>query len=253
MEYRIKKLATLAGVSPRTLRYYDQINLLKPARINSSGYRIYGTREVDQLQQILFYRELGLDLDAIARIVLSPDFEDRQALQEHRSQLLVKKLRIEQLLANVEKTLEEKEGGDKMSDQDKFEGFKEAHIAENEKKYGTEIRERYGDEVITASNQKLKKMTKEAYNRGEELALQVNKAIKEAFQKGDPSSKDAMKACELHKQWLMLYWPEYSKEAHRELGEMYVKDERFRAYYDKIAPGSGAFLRDALRIYTGLV
>ena len=59
MEYTVQKLGQLAGISARTLRYYDEIGLLKPTRINSSGYRIYGATEVDRLQQILFYRELG--------------------------------------------------------------------------------------------------------------------------------------------------------------------------------------------------
>jgi len=63
MEYTVQKLAELSGVTARTLRYYDEIGILKPARINSSGYRVYGSREVDRLQQILFYRELGMILE----------------------------------------------------------------------------------------------------------------------------------------------------------------------------------------------
>lgn len=72
MEYTIQKLSQLAGISTRTLRYYDEIGLLKPDRINSSGYRIYGATEVDRLQQILFYRELGVKLDSIKEIITSP-------------------------------------------------------------------------------------------------------------------------------------------------------------------------------------
>ena len=68
MEYTIKKLSELAGVSTRTLRYYDEIGILKPARINSSGYRIYGEKEIDILQQILFYRELDFNLDSIRKL-----------------------------------------------------------------------------------------------------------------------------------------------------------------------------------------
>ena len=68
MEYTVQKLGKMAGVSTRTLRYYDEIGILKPARINSSGYRIYGQAEVDRLQQILFYRELGVSLENIKDI-----------------------------------------------------------------------------------------------------------------------------------------------------------------------------------------
>jgi DNA-binding transcriptional MerR regulator len=80
MEYTIQKLAKLAGVSKRTLRYYDEIDLLKPARINSSGYRIYSQKEVDRLQQILFYRELGVDLHSIKEIMTDPTFDRAKAL-----------------------------------------------------------------------------------------------------------------------------------------------------------------------------
>ena len=90
-EYTVQKLGQLAGISTRTLRYYDEIEILKPARINSSGYRIYGQIEVDMLQQILFYRELGVSLDFIKIIVTSPSFDGSSALREHREKLLQKR------------------------------------------------------------------------------------------------------------------------------------------------------------------
>lgn len=82
MEYTVQNLGKLAGVSTRTLRYYDEIELLKPARINSSGYRIYGQAEVDRLQQILFYRELGVNLDRIKEIITASTFNGVNALRE---------------------------------------------------------------------------------------------------------------------------------------------------------------------------
>ena len=101
MEYTVQKLARLAGISTRTLRYYDEIGLLKPARINSSGYRIYGQKEVDKLQQILFYRELELSLDAIKEIITSPSFDEVRALKEHREKLLMKRKQLDLLIKNV--------------------------------------------------------------------------------------------------------------------------------------------------------
>lgn len=91
MEYTVKKLANLAGVSTRTLRYYDEIGILKPARISSCGYRIYGQKEVNRLQQILFYREMDVSLEDIKRILDSPSFDEVVALKEHRKKLLEKK------------------------------------------------------------------------------------------------------------------------------------------------------------------
>src|SRR5690606_34807636 len=110
MEYTVKKLAQLSGVSTRTLRYYDEIGLLKPARINSSGYRIYGQIEVDKLQQILLYRELRLSLDRIKKIVNDPSFDKVRALKEHREQLLDKRKQLDLLIASVEKTIAFTEG-----------------------------------------------------------------------------------------------------------------------------------------------
>ena len=91
MEYTVQKLGLMAGISTRTLRYYDEIGILKPARINSSGYRIYGQAEVDKLQQILFYRELGVSLENIKDIVNDPSFDCLKALGEHREKLIEKK------------------------------------------------------------------------------------------------------------------------------------------------------------------
>lgn len=98
MEYSIKKLSEIAGVSTRTLRYYDEIGLLKPARVSSSGYRIYGKKQVDILQQILFYKELGMSLDEIKEIIQNPNFDRINALKEHKIKLLEKRKQIDMLL-----------------------------------------------------------------------------------------------------------------------------------------------------------
>ncbi|WP_045522394.1 MerR family transcriptional regulator [Neobacillus niacini] len=251
MEYTIQKLANLAGVSTRTLRYYDEIGILKPARINSSGYRIYGQTEVNRLQQILFYRELGVGLDSIKDIVTAPTFDGAKALREHREKLLEKREQLDLLIANVDKTIAVTEGRISMSNKEKFEGFKKKMIEDNEKKYGKEIREKYGKDTVEASNAKVMNMTQEQYEEVTVLAEQIHTTLAEAFKTGDPAGELAQKAADLHKQWLSYYWNQYSKEAHAGLGQMYVDDERFTAYYDKEQPGTAEFLRDAIHIYTG--
>jgi DNA-binding transcriptional MerR regulator len=251
MEYTIQKLASLASVSTRTLRYYDEIGILKPARINSSGYRIYGQEEVNRLQQILFYRELGVGLDSIKEIVTAPTFDGAKALREHREKLLEKKEQLDLLIANVDKTIALTEGRITMSNKEKFEGFKKKLIEDNEKKYGKEIREKYGKDTVEASNAKVMNMTQEQYEEVTALAEQIHTTLAEAFKTGDPAGELAQKAAHLHKQWLTYYWKEYSKEAHAGLAQMYVDDERFTAYYDKEQPGTAVFLRDAIHIYTG--
>ncbi|KRE69865.1 MerR family transcriptional regulator [Paenibacillus sp. Soil750] len=252
MEYTVQHLGKLAGISPRTLRYYDEIELLMPARINSSGYRIYGQNEVDRLQQILFYRELGIPLEQIKDIMSSPTYDGTRALMDHREQLLDKRRQLDILIANVEQTIASKEGRLTMSNKEKFEGFKQKLIDDNEKKYGKEIREKYGEDKVNKSNQKLQNMTQEQHDAVTRLAEEVAETLAEAFKLGDPGSELAQKAADLHKQWLMSYWSEYSKEAHAGLAQMYVDDERFKAYYDVKQPGTAEFLRDAIHIYTGV-
>jgi len=251
MEYTVQKLGQLAGISTRTLRYYDEIGILKPARINSSGYRIYGQAEVDRLQQILFYRELGVSLDHIKEIITSPSFDGAQALKEHREQLLDKRKQLDLLIANVEKTIAKTEGRITMTDNEKFEGFKQKMIEDNENKYGKEIREKYGDDTVNKSNEKVMNMTQEQHDEVTRLANEVQDTLAEAFQSGDPAGPLAQKAADLHKQWLTFYWSDYSKEAHAGLAQMYVDDERFKSYYDAKQPGTAEFLRDAIHIYTG--
>jgi DNA-binding transcriptional MerR regulator len=252
LEYSIQKLASLAGVSTRTLRYYDEIGILKPARINSSGYRIYGQAEVNQLQQILFYRELGVNLERIKEIVNAPSFDGTKALREHREKLLEKREQLDLLIANVEKTLAVTEGRMTMSNKDKFEGFKKKLVEDNEKKYGKEVREKYGKDTVEASNAKVMNMTEEQYKEVTALGEKLNLTLAEAFKTGDPAGDLAQMAADLHKQWLTYYWKEYSKEAHAGLAQMYVDDERFTAYYDKEQPGTAEFLREAIHIYTGM-
>lgn len=249
MEYTINKLAKLAGVSLRTLRYYDELGLLSPGRIRSNGYRIYGQKEVDQLQQILFYRELGVPLTDIKRILSAKDFDGRAALESHLSALLAKREQLDALIINVEKTIRAVKGETTMQDQEKFDGFMQKLVDDNEAKYGKEIREKYGDEAVDRSNAKVKGMNKDQYDEVEALSSQVSETLKAAFEQGDPGGELAQKACELHKKWLCYFWEHYSKEAHMGVAQMYVDDPRFTAYYDKIAPGCAAFLRDAVLIY----
>ncbi|MBG9944772.1 MerR family transcriptional regulator [Brevibacillus formosus] len=250
MEYTVQKLGLLAGVSTRTLRYYDEIDLLKPARINSSGYRIYGQQEVDRLQQILFYRELGVSLEEIKEILNSPTFDADQALREHREKLLERRAQLDALIANVDLTLAQREGTKTMSDKQKFEGFKQKFIDDNEAQYGEEIRAKYGSDLVDKSNQKIKGMTEQEYAALEQLNEELHETLAQAFATGDPAHELAQKAADLHRQWLSFYWDSYSKEAHAGVAQMYVDDPRFTAYYDKEQPGVAEFLRDAVAIYT---
>ncbi len=252
MEYTVQKLAQMAGVSTRTLRYYDEIGILKPARINSSGYRIYGQKEVNRLQQILFYKELGVNLESINNIITAPAFDEVTALRDHCEKLLEKRDQLDLLIANVNKTIASKERGIMMKDKEKFEGFKKKLIEDNQEKYGKEIRAKYEDEVIEKSNNKVKNMTLEEHNEITRLSDEIIETLHAAFKTGNPAGELAQKAADLHRQWVSFYWDGYSKEAHAGLAQMYVDDKRFTAYYDKEQSGMAEFLRDAVLVYTGM-
>ncbi|MBO3445761.1 MerR family transcriptional regulator [Clostridium sp. CCUG 7971] len=250
MEYTIKKLAEIAGVSARTLRYYDEIGLLKPCRINSSGYRIYGQNEVDLLQQILFYRSIDMKLEEIHQIISKSDFDINKALLEHHQQLISRRDQINQLILTVEKTLEYKKGEIKMSDREKFEGFKKEKLEENEAKYGNEIREKYGKETVEASNKKWMNMDEDDLKRMQEIEKEMFESLSKVIESKDLNSEEAKNVFEKHKAWLCFSWPVYSGEAHAGLAKMYVADERFAKYYnDKVGLEAVNILRDIIVKY----
>ena len=136
-----------------------------------------------------------------------------------------------------------------MNEKEDFQGFINDLVDENENKYGDEIRKQYGADTIERSNAKVRGMSPEQYAESERLAKEYQDCLKEALAQGDPASELAQKACDLHRQWLCLFWDSYSREAHVGVTQMYVDDSRFGEYYDKIAPGCAVFLRDAVAIY----
>lgn len=251
MEYTVSKLARLSGVSARTLRYYDEIGLLEPKRVNSSGYRIYGQVEVNLLQQILFYRELEMSLEDIKEIVHSKTFDVETALYEHLAHLNQKRTRLDELIETVQKSIRENKGEIKMSNQEKFDAFKKDLIEKNEEQYGEEIREKYGEDVVDQSNKKMYGMSEEDYAAFEVLTKELNEKLEKATALGDPESDSGQEVAKLHQDWIKTAWPEghYTKEAHYNLSLMYIQDDRFKAYYEEVAPGAAEYLNEALKIY----
>lgn len=250
MEYTIKRLAEIAGISTRTLRYYDEINLLKPCRINSSGYRIYGEKEVDLLQQIMLYKSLNIELENIKKIIYNPNFNIYEALLEHKYSLIKRREEIDNLIITVDKTIKSVEGEIEMTNKDKFEGFKKKSLKENEKKYGEEIRRKYGDKSINESNKKFLNMSEEDFENMNKIEQDIFKNLKDVIKSRDLESDEAKKVYENHRDWLSYSWAKYSKEAHIGLAEMYVLDDRFAAYYNnKVEEGAVNVLRDIIIKY----
>lgn len=251
MEYTIKKLGEIAGVSNRTLRYYDQIGLLKPCRINSSGYRIYGEKEVDILQRIMFYKAMDMKLEKIQEIIQNPNYDIEKSLREQHEILLSKREELDKLISTIEKTIAYNKGDVNMTDKEKFEGFKKEKVNINEQKYGKEIRGKYGDTVVNKSNQKFLNLTEEEFELMGKTENEMFKSLLKVCDSRDLNSEEAKKVYENHKKWLEFSWPAYGKEAHRGLAEMYVMDKRFAKYYnDKAGEDVVELLRDIIIKYT---
>ena len=245
--YSTGKLSEISGVSSRTLRYYDEIGLLKPSFINESGYRYYDDKEVALLQQILFYKERGFDLHTIKEIIYRKDFDLSSALEEHLVSLEEEKKKIDSMINSVKLSIKSLKGEYNMSDKDKFEVFKKNLIDKNERTYGKEIREKYGDDSIDESNRKMLNMNEEDYKIFKELEENiltlVEKCVKENL---DLDSKEAKELVNMHQKWIKMTWNKYSVEAHKSLAMMYTMDERFKEYYDRNIEGCADYLSMAI-------
>lgn len=250
MKYSMKETSHLAGVSARTLRYYDEIGLLAPLEVNEAGYRFYGEKELEILQQILFYRERGFDLKSIRNIIYQADFDLMKALEEHLTELEKQKKHMDSLICTVKKTILTMKGECEMTDAEKFEVFKERIVRENEEKHGAEVREKYGDEEMDAANAKVLNMTQEEWERFQNLGAEICTRLQEYVRAGvQPESEDGRRIVVLHKEWLGKTWKSYSEEAHKAIANMYIADERFKAYYDKEVDGCAEFLEKAVRCW----
>ena len=247
MEYNISQLSKLSGVSARTLRYYDEINLLHPSRTNEAGYRFYGDKEVNLLQQILFYRERGLSLEKIRFILYDENFDMLKALNEHLTELENRRERLSKLIDTVKDTIASVKGEFIMRDSEKFEAFKKDIVDQYEKLYGEEAREKYGDSEVDMAVNKVLSISKKDSEKFQTLGKKVMEALKAAvISKASPESETGRSVASLHKEWLGYSWKDYTEQKHKGVVSLYVQDERFKKYYDREQNGCADFLLAAV-------
>lgn len=245
--YRIGELARMAGITTRTLRFYEEAGLLAPSGRSERGYRLYRGADVDRLQEILLLRRCGVAVRDIGPLLSTSPAERAELLARHLEQLHAERRRLSRLIATVERTLETLEGAKTMSDDEKFEGFKQELVNDNERRFGAEARRRYGDDAVDEGNRKMLKMSRQEYADFRTLEEQIRSELERAVAAGDdPAGAVGKRVFELHRTWLGYTWPAYSAEAHRGLAEGYMADERFRSYYDRAIEGCTAWLRDAI-------
>lgn len=231
---KVKEVADVAGVSVRTLHYYDEIGLLVPDDVTESGYRLYSEENVKTLQHILFFKALGFSLKQIQQMINDPSFDREEALRLQHRMLLEEQRRIHEMIRMIEKTIRHEKGEIDMSHREKFEGF---DFSENV--YEQEAREKWGDAAV---------------DEGNENVLSQQEAINEQFRRlaalrmHAPHSNEVQEAIHAWYELLQTIGT-YSYEAFQGLGELYVADERFTENIDQFGEGLASFLREAMTYY----
>jgi len=243
MSYTVGQVANLAGVTVRTLHHYGQIGLLEPQDRSGVGYRRYSDEDLQRLQHILFYRELGFSLDEIATILADPGANTGAHLRRQRELLNNRMARLAAMVAAVEKELEAFTMGIQLTPEEKFEIFGPNYSEDHE----TEAEQRWGDTDAWAQSQRrTSKLTKQQWTEIKETGDDLNRRLAAAMQGGAaPDSTEAMDLAEEHRLGIQTFY-DCPPEMHRGLGEMYIADERFTRTYEDVAPGLAAWLRDAI-------
>lgn len=241
MRYSVSQAARLAGVSVRTLRWYDEIGLLKPTEVTPAGYRFYGEETMARLQQILFYRELGVPLEQVGRILTAPDNDRAEALQKHRKLLLMKRQRLDDMLRLVDETI----GGNIMYDERPRPT--QADWEKVRDQYAAEAAERWGNtEAFLESREKHAGYTSEQEAR---IQAEMEEIFAAFGQCSDPEGEAAQALVRRWQTHITKYHYNCTDEILACLGEMYANDPRFRENLDKYGPGTAQKMSDAIAAY----
>jgi len=238
----VKRVSDLTGVSVRMLHHYDKIGLLTPAKISDSGYRLYDEKNLIELQQILFFKELDFSLEDIKSIIKSPVFDRKKALSKQKELLILKRDRLEKLIELIEKTMK---GEINMS----FEEFNTSEIQKLQKEYAKEVKEKFGE---TSQYKEFKEKT-ENYSKDKwnDLYSKLNDIFKSFSQimQYSPDCKDAQDLVSGLQKFISSNYYHCSDEMLNNLGQMYVCDDRFCKNIDKIKPGLAKFVSKSIEAY----
>jgi DNA-binding transcriptional MerR regulator len=239
----VKAVAKLAGVSVRTLHHYDQIGLLKPSSHTAAGYRLYAERDLERLQQVLFLKELGFDLKQIKRILEEPDFDRKAALVKHRALLAERQERVRRLIRSVDRTLEGIKRGLPMNAK-MFDGFDATALEE-------EARQRWGDTpAFQGSVERVKRQTPAQTAEMQRESQEIIDGLIQNMDRMDASHPEVQALIARHHGTINRWFFTCTNDVYRQIGDGYVGDPRFTAFWDKFKPGLAVFIRDAIRAYT---
>ncbi|MER7751010.1 MerR family transcriptional regulator [Kitasatospora sp. NPDC097643] len=242
--YTVGAVAKIAKVTVRTLHHYDEIGLLSPEGRTPAGYRRYGDADLDRLQQILFYRELGFPLEEVAAILDDDSVSPSEHLRRQHELLTDRISRLQELAAAVEHAMEAKKMGIQLTPEEKFEVFGEHYQEEWE----SEAEQRWGDtEAWAQSQRRTGEYGKEDWLRIKAEADALNDRLVAAFTAGRPADGvAAMDLAEEHRRHICDHFYDCTYAIHRGIAGMYVADPRFTATYEQLAPGLAQWLHDAM-------
>lgn len=244
----IKTIAVLAGVSIRTLQYYDKIGLLSPDRENN--YRKYTKEDLKKLQQILFYRELDFPLKEIITIMNSPDYKREKALADHKKKLQLRKKQITILINTIDNSLEELKGVKVMSEKEILEGFNVDKILEEQKKHEEEMNNRFDPNLVNESNLRMKLYSKEkmaeVFKKGDDISVELADLMDAGKEVG---SSEVQEQVDIYFHYINESFYTCSLEIFESLGKSYTEDERFKKHYEEIRFGLASFVSEAVIFY----
>ncbi|MFE5189256.1 MerR family transcriptional regulator [Streptomyces sp. NPDC056628] len=244
MGYSVGQVAGFAGVTVRTLHHYDDIGLLVPSERSHAGHRRYSDADLDRLQQILFYRELGFPLDEVAALLDDPDADPREHLRRQHELLTARIEKLQKMAAAVEHAMEARTMGINLTPEERFEVFGE----NDPEQYAEETQRRWGDtEAYAESQRRAATYTKEDWKRIQAEAAEWSERYIALMDAGEPATgQAAMDLAEEHRRHIGAWYYECGHPMHRCLAEMYVSDARFTAFYDTMRPGFARHLHDAI-------
>ncbi len=245
MSYSVGQVAGFAGVTVRTLHHYDDIGLLVPSERSHAGHRRYSDADLDRLQQILFYRELGFPLDEVAALLDDPAADPRAHLRRQHELLTARIEKLQKMAAAVENAMEARTMGINLTPEEKFEVFGD----KDPEQYAEEAEQRWGGtEAYAESQRRAAGYTKDDWQRMQAEVNDWSERYTALMADGEPPTGEAaMDMAEEHRQHIGTWFYECPYELHQSLGEMYLSDERFKAFYDSMRPGLAEHLRDAIR------
>jgi DNA-binding transcriptional MerR regulator len=237
----VKEVAEASGVTVRTLHHYDEIGLLRPRERSEAGYRLYSHADLERLQEILGWRQLGFALAQVQALLDEPGYDRAGALRRQRGLVEAEAERLSSLRAALDVAIAAEESGKEQDVKTMFEGF-------DPKEYQEEARDRWGgtpeyEESIRRTRSYGEAEWAAIREEGDAIAAEFA-ALMEAG--ADPGGPDATALALRHRAYLSRWFYDCSPQIHHGLAEMYVADERFTKKWDAHAAGLAHYVRDAI-------